>query len=68
VTCVEDGRLSKANFYAWLDQALESPEDRELFSLGNRGERSAVEEMPEAKTLAARVVTDLEQPSHDPPD
>ena len=67
LTCVEDGRLSKSDFYAWLDKALESPEDRALFDLGIRGERSSVDGLPGAMTPAACVVTDLEQPGHDPP-
>jgi hypothetical protein len=66
LTCVEDGRLSKSSFYAWLDQALESSEDRALFGLGVRGERSAVEGMPEAEMPTASIVTDLEQAGHDP--
>jgi large subunit ribosomal protein L7/L12 len=60
LNCIEDGRLSKSNFYAWLDQALESPEDRALFDLGIRGEPSAVNGSPEAIIPVARAVTDLE--------
>jgi large subunit ribosomal protein L7/L12 len=66
LTCVEDGRLSKSDFSAWMDQALEAPEDRALFGLDIRGERSAVEGMPGANSPVAGVVTDLERPSHDP--
>jgi len=32
--CLEDGRLSKSEFYGWLDQALDRPDDRALFGLG----------------------------------
>jgi hypothetical protein len=67
LTCVEDGRLSKSDFYAWLDKALESPEDRALFDLDIRGERSAVDGLPGAMTPAAGVVTDVEKRSLDPP-
>jgi hypothetical protein len=66
LSSVEDGRLSKSDFYAWLDKALESPEDRALFDLGIRGERSAVDGLPGAIIPVAGVVTDVEQPSHDP--
>jgi len=66
LTCVEDGRLSKNDFKAWMDQSLENPEDRALFDLGTRGERSTVEGMPKANPPAASVVTDLERPGHDP--
>ena len=67
LTCVEDGRLSKRDFYDWLDKALESPEDRALFELGIRGERSSADGLPDVITPAVGVVTHLEQPSHDPP-
>ena len=40
LTCLEDGRLSKSDFYAWLDQVLDRPDDRALFGLGIQGERS----------------------------
>ena len=66
LTCVEDGRLSKKDFYAWLDLALENPEDRALFDLGIRGERTAVDGMPVAVMPAANVATDSERPGHDP--
>jgi len=66
LTCVEDGRLSKKDFYAWLDLALENPEDRALFDLGVRDARSAVNGMAEAIMSAVRVATDLEAPGHDP--
>lgn len=66
LTCVEDGRLSKSDFSAWMDQALEAPEDRELFGLDTRGERSTLEGAPEANSAAAGVVTDLERPGHGP--
>jgi len=65
LTCVEDGRLSKGDFYTWLDLALENPEDRALFDLGIRGERSAVGGLPEAIMPAALVATDSEAPGHD---
>jgi len=67
LNCVDDGRLSKSDFYFWLDEALESPEDRALFDLGIRGERSAGGGLPGATIPAAGVVTDAEQPSHDRP-
>jgi large subunit ribosomal protein L7/L12 len=66
LTCVEDGRLSKNDFYAWLDLALENPEDRALFDLGDRDGRPAVNGMPEATMSAVRIATDLEAPGHDP--
>jgi large subunit ribosomal protein L7/L12 len=66
LTCVEDGRLSKKDFYAWLDLALENPEDRALFDLGIRGERSTIDGMPETRMSVARVATDSEGPGHDP--
>ena len=66
LTCVEDGRLPKVDFYGWLDKALENAEDRALFDLGARGEPSAIEAMSEAVTPAARVVTDLEPIGRDP--
>ena len=66
LTCVEDGRLSKSDFRSWMDQALEAPEDRALFELSGRGERSTVEDIPEANSPTAGVVTDLEGPGHDP--
>ena len=66
LTCVEDGRLSKKDFYAWLELALENPEDRALFDLGDRDVRSAVNGMPESIMPAVRVATDLEAPGHDP--
>ena len=65
LACVEDGRLSKKDFYAWLDLALENPEDRALFDLGSRGECAAVDGMSEAVISAARVATDAEASSHD---
>jgi len=37
--CLGDGRLSKNDFYAWLDQALDRPEDRALFGLGIQREQ-----------------------------
>src|ERR1700726_3918178 len=40
LTCLEDGRLSKSAFYSWLDQALDRPDDRALFGLGNQRGRS----------------------------
>jgi large subunit ribosomal protein L7/L12 len=67
LTCVEDGRLSKSDFYACLDKTLESPEDRALFELGSGGDRSAVDGLPNAISPAAGVVTNVELPSHDPP-
>jgi hypothetical protein len=66
LTCVEDGRLSKSDFYALLDRALDTPEDRELFGLEIRSEPSDVNGMPEARMPVAGVVTDSEQPGHDP--
>jgi len=66
LTCVEDGRLSKKDFYAWLDLALENPEDRALFDLGSRGEHTAVDGMSEVVIPAARVATDSEASGHDP--
>ncbi len=65
LTCVEDGRLSKKDFYAWLELALETPEDRALFDLGDRDVRSAVNGMAEAIMSPVRVATDLEAPGHD---
>jgi hypothetical protein len=41
LTCLEDGRLSKNEFYAWLDQALDRPDDRALFGLGIQREQSS---------------------------
>src|SRR4051812_44999278 len=66
LSCVEDGRVSKKDFYAWLDLALETPEDGALFDLGDRDGRPAINGMPEAIMSAVRVATDLEAPSHDP--
>jgi len=66
LTCVEDGRLSKNDFYSWLDLALENPEDRALFDLGSHGESAPVDGMSEAVIPAARVATDLEASGHDP--
>jgi hypothetical protein len=66
LACVEDGRLSKKDFYAWLDLALENPEDRALFDLGSRGERAAVDGMSEAVISAARVATDAEASGYGP--
>lgn len=40
LTCLEDGRLSKTDFYAWLDQALVRPEDRALFDLADLRNRA----------------------------
>jgi hypothetical protein len=40
LTCVDDGRISKADFHTWLDEALERTEDRALFGLGVRAESS----------------------------
>jgi len=65
LTCVEDGRLSKKDFHAWLDLALENPEDRALFDLGSRGEHAAVDGMSDAGIPAARVATDLDASGHD---
>jgi hypothetical protein len=67
LNCVDDGRLSKSDFYDWLDQALESPEDRALFDLGTRGERSAGNGLRGATVPATGVVTDSEKPGHDRP-
>jgi hypothetical protein len=66
LACVEDGRMSKKDFYAWMDLALENPEDRALFGLEDRDARSAVNGMPEAIMPAVRVATDSERPGHDP--
>ena len=66
LTCAEDGRLSKSEFYSLLDQALDNPEDRALFGLGIRGEVSGVNGMPEAKMPAAGVMTESKHSGHDP--
>ena len=66
LTCVEDGRLSKKDFHAWLDLALENPEDRALFDLGDRNARPAANGMAAAIVPAASVATDSERPGHDP--
>jgi large subunit ribosomal protein L7/L12 len=65
LTCTEDGRLSKSEFYALLDQALDNAEDRALFGLGTRSEVAGVDGMPEARMPAAGVVTDSKQSGHD---
>ena len=68
LSCVEDGRLSKTDFYAWLDGALEGPEDRALFGLGIRAERSAAEGASNPKTPKARVMADSDGQSRDQTD
>ena len=56
LTCVEDGRLSKKDFYAWLDLALENPEDRALFDLGDRDGGPAVNGMPAKESRKIALV------------
>ena len=65
LACVEDGRLSKTDFYAWLDGALEDSEDRALFGLEARAERSAGDGASLVETPLAHVVADSQEQVRD---
>jgi len=65
LNCVDDGRLLKTDFYAWLDQALEDPEDRALFGLDIRTERSAGNGVSHVDTSLPRVIVDSKERRRD---
>ena len=64
LACVEDGRLSKTEFHAWLDQALERAEDRALFGLGTRAESSADAGAPDSAMPATHASADSLKQGH----
>jgi hypothetical protein len=61
LTCLEDGRLSKSDFYAWLDQALDRPEDRALFGLGIQREQSIQARVSGSEKGQTRAMTSSEE-------
>ena len=61
LTCLEDGRLSKDDFYAWLDRDLHRPEDRALFGLGIQREQPIQARGSGSESDSTRAIPNLEE-------
>ena len=61
LTWLEDGRLSKSDFYAWLDQDLDRPDDRALFGLGIQREQSGQARVLGSETDSTCAIPNLEE-------
>lgn len=64
LTCLEDGRLSKSDFYAWLDQALDRSDDRALFGLGFQMEQPIQVRVLGSQTDPTRATPNLNGQTH----
>jgi hypothetical protein len=60
LTCLKDGRLSKSDFYAWLDQALDHPDDRALFGLGVQRAQPVQARVLDSEADSTRAIPNLE--------
>jgi hypothetical protein len=61
LTCLEDGRLSKSDFYVWLDKALDRPDDRALFGLGILREQSSQARVLGSESDSTGAIPNLEE-------